>query len=77
MDTPCTCSGLTDDEESLRKLADFIHSLSNVEKIEVLPYHQLGVYKYDALGIEYPLKGVQSPADETVDWAYNILTKAI
>src|SRR5699024_4689699 len=50
--------GVTDQEEDLRQLADFIHSLSNVEKVEVLPYHRLGVYKWEELGLEYPLEGV-------------------
>ncbi|MCJ7843538.1 pyruvate formate-lyase-activating protein [Lederbergia sp. NSJ-179] len=67
--------GWTDNEEDLRKLSAFIHSLPNVEKIEILPYHQLGVYKYEALGIDYPLKNVQSPTDEKVKWAYALLTQ--
>ncbi|WP_233711223.1 pyruvate formate-lyase-activating protein [Lederbergia citrisecunda] len=68
--------GLTDDEEDLKRLGAFIRTLTNVEKVEILPYHQLGVYKYEALGIEYPLKGVETPADEKVRWAYNILTNS-
>lgn len=65
--------GYTDNEEDLRKLASFIDNLSNVKKIEILPYHQLGVYKWEELGLDYQLKGVQTPADEKVQWAYNIL----
>lgn len=66
--------GWTDDEDNLRQLSTFIHSLNNVEKIEILPYHQLGVYKYEAMGLDYKLKGVQTPSEEKVNWAYNLLT---
>ena len=65
--------GVTDQEEDLRQLADFIHSLSNVEKVEVLPYHRLGVYKWEELGLEYPLEVVPTPTDDKVKWAESIL----
>ena len=65
--------GWTDGEEGLRELAAFLRTLSNVEKIEVLPYHTLGVYKYQALGYPEPLPGVP-PADmESKVWAEKIL----
>lgn len=66
---------VTDDEEDLTKLGQFIGTLHNVEKVEVLPYHQLGVYKWEALGMEYPLKGIEPPTDEKVALAENLLTK--
>ena len=65
--------GYTDNEEDLRGLAAFIKTLSNVEKVEILPYHQLGVYKWDELGLDYQLKGVQTPEDDKVKWAQDIL----
>ena len=46
---------ITDDDEDLHELGDFIGTLKNVKKIEILPYHKLGVYKWEALGLEYPL----------------------
>ncbi len=65
--------GWTDDEASLRKLRGFLETLSNVERIEVLPYHTLGTYKYEALGLREPLPGVP-PADvEQKEWAEAIL----
>ena len=65
--------GWTDQEEGLRDLAAFLRTLSNVERIEVLPYHTLGVYKYKALGYPEPLPGVP-PADmEQKEWAEKIL----
>ena len=55
--------GLTDGEDDLRKTGEFIRSLKNVERVEVLPYHDFGVEKWRSLGFEYPLEGVP-PADE-------------
>ena len=57
---------VTDDEADLKKLRTFIDSLATVEKVEVLPYHTLGVVKYEKLGIEYPLKDVEAPSKERV-----------
>lgn len=65
--------GWTDDEASLRRLAAFLRTLSNVEKIEVLPYHTLGVYKYEVLGLPEPLPGVPPCPPEKKDWAEAIL----
>ncbi|SFD49990.1 pyruvate formate-lyase-activating protein [Clostridium uliginosum] len=52
--------GLTDGEEHLKELKAYIDNIPNVEKIELLPYHLLGVNKYESLGIKYPLEGVKS-----------------
>lgn len=65
--------GITDDEESLRRTRAFIDTLQTVEKVEVLPYHTLGINKYKQLGIEYPLEGVQAPTKERVINAKRIL----
>ena len=58
--------GLTDDPAELQQLKDFIDSLSSVEKVEILPYHTLGLFKWQNLGIEYPLEGVPVPTPEQV-----------
>ncbi|PLS15995.1 pyruvate formate-lyase 1-activating enzyme [Bacillus sp. M6-12] len=58
--------GITDDTLDLKRLGNFIQTLSNVEKVEVLPYHKLGVYKWEALGLEYPLKDMDPPFEESV-----------
>ena len=52
--------GYTDDSESLISLGRFIGTLSNVKALDVLPYHTMGEAKYQELGIEYPLKGMQA-----------------
>jgi pyruvate formate lyase activating enzyme len=68
---------ITNDENDLNELGDFIGTLKNVQKVEVLPYHKLGVYKWEQLGLEYPLKDIDPPSDEEVEKAYKILTKTV
>lgn len=63
----------TDYDEDLMALKKFIDTLSNVEKIELLPYHTMGVYKWDELGMDYPLKGIEPPSEERVENAKKIL----
>ncbi|WP_416150496.1 pyruvate formate-lyase-activating protein [Salipaludibacillus sp. HK11] len=65
--------GVSDDEKDLTDLSSFISTLENVEKIEILPYHKMGVYKWKELGIAYPLEGVESPTSEQVDRAKALL----
>lgn len=69
--------GITDKDEYLVRLRDFLSTLHNIECIEVLPYHTLGVYKYEKLGVDYPLKDVQPPAAERVANANDILQQAL
>ncbi|AEH49708.1 pyruvate formate-lyase-activating protein [Parageobacillus thermoglucosidasius] len=64
---------ITDDPNDLRRLAAFIRTLKNVKKIEILPYHKLGVYKWKALGLKYPLEGIEPPSEESVQMAQRIL----
>ena len=59
--------GYTDDTKHLQDLRAFIDTLSNVQKVEVLPYHTLGVSKYENLGITYPLAGVPTPTKKQMD----------
>lgn len=65
--------GHSDNEEDLKDLSHFIHTLTNIKKIEVLPYHKMGVYKWEALGLEYPLDAVEPPTDARVQNAIQIL----
>ncbi|AEF16126.1 pyruvate formate-lyase activating enzyme [Thermoanaerobacterium xylanolyticum LX-11] len=59
--------GITDDMEEIKKLADFVSSLKNVDRVEILPYHKMGVYKYDVLGIPYRLKGINPPDTSKIE----------
>jgi len=68
---------INDNKEDLTRLSAFISKLENVEKIDILPYHKLGVYKWETLGLEYPLAGIDPPSQESVDFATNILNQAL
>ena len=50
--------GITDDAESLYRLGYFIGGLRTLRALDVLPYHTMGITKYEQLGIDYPLKGI-------------------
>lgn len=65
--------GITDDENDLIRLKEFLQTLKAVEKIELNPYHTLGVYKWEDLGLEYPLKGVRQANTEDIESAKRIL----
>ena len=64
---------LTDDDEYLRRTQEFISSLNNVKKVEILPYHSFGAYKWEKLGIPYSLNNIQPPDKERVENARRIL----
>ena len=61
------------DEKYLERLHQFIIQLKNVERIEVLPYHTLGAYKWKELGLEYPLEGINPPTENQLQIANTIL----
>lgn len=67
---------ITDDEDDLQKMHEFISTLKTVERVEVLPYHTLGLAKWVKLGIDYPLDGVKIPTEEQVKRAEEILHTA-
>lgn len=64
---------ITDDDYYLKKLKSFINTLDNVERVEVLPYHTLGVYKWKELGLKYRLTGINPPTAERIKNAQKIL----
>ena len=64
---------LSDNDERLRETHEFLSKFKNIRRVEVLPYHTLGTYKYDLLKIEYPLKDVPAPTKERVENAEKIL----
>ena len=66
--------GVTDNDDDLHALRAFIDSLQNVKRVEVLPYHAMGTYKWEQLGIPYTLKDVSAPSEERVRNAEHILT---
>lgn len=58
--------GLTDDDAALDALVDFLRPYTVIQKIEWLPYHTMGVFKYEELGLDYPLKGVEPLSAERI-----------
>jgi pyruvate formate lyase activating enzyme len=59
-------NGFTDDIESAIKLAEFIKPMTNVEKVELLPFHQLGEHKWQAYGEASPLANLSPPSEQTM-----------
>lgn len=65
--------GITDKEEDLLALKDFLSTLKTVQKVELLPYHNLGEYKWKELGFDYQLKNVKPATAEDIKRAEEIL----
>ena len=65
--------GITDDENDLNSLKEFINSLSNVKKVELLPYHDMGKFKWQEYGEEYELQDTPIPTIEQIKKAKSIL----
>ena len=59
--------GVSDDLEDIAKTAGFAGGLGNVERVDVLPFHQMGKYKWKQLGLEYTLQDVAPPSQELVE----------
>jgi pyruvate formate lyase activating enzyme len=68
--------GLTDVPEEMAQLADYAASLGIVERVEVLPFHQMGRYKWERLGLEYTLAETEPPTAETLSDAVGIFRSA-
>jgi pyruvate formate lyase activating enzyme len=60
-------AGLTDNPEEIAQIADFIANLGNVERVDVLPFHQMGAFKWKQLGIEYTLQNAEPPSTGIID----------
>ena len=65
--------GWSDDDKSTHMLGKFTQNMTNIEKIELLPYHELGKHKWIAMGEEYGLEGVKPPTKEIMDRVKSIL----
>ncbi|WBA09390.1 pyruvate formate lyase 1-activating protein [Salinivibrio kushneri] len=65
--------GYTDDDDSAHRLGQFIQDMDNIEKVELLPYHQLGAHKWEALGHDYELQDVSPPSKEVMDRVKEII----
>lgn len=67
--------GITDNEKSLKELGKFLAKLNNIKALDVLPYHDMAVSKYENLKINYPLKGVPSLTKGEAIKARNLIIK--
>ncbi|WP_130834578.1 pyruvate formate lyase 1-activating protein [[Erwinia] mediterraneensis] len=65
--------GYTDDDDSAHRLGEFTRDMANIEKIELLPYHELGKHKWIAMGETYALEGVKPPGKATMERIKTIL----
>ena len=65
--------GYTDDEQDLMRLKKFIKSLKTVEKVQILPYHSMGKFKWEKLDVKYELENVRDANSDDVDRAKKIL----
>ena len=65
--------GYTDKEEDLIKLREFINSLKTLKKVEILPYHNLGKFKWDNMNVQYEFENVKVPTNEEIKKAKEIL----
>ena len=64
---------ISDSIEDLKKLRSFLDTLSNVIKIEVLPYHTKGILKWKQMGLVYPIPEIKEPDQAMIDLAEQIL----
>ena len=69
--------GITDTEEQLTALGKIVASVKNLDKVEILPYHELGRVKYEKLGIDYPLEGTRALTDSDAKRATETVLSAI
>ena len=67
--------GINDSEEYILKLKEYIKSFNNVQKVELLPYHTMGIEKYKKLNIEYPLKNIEAMNKEKCKELEELLNK--
>ena len=67
--------GYTDNFDDIRKLAEYLRPFKNVKKVEVLPFHKMGEYKWETMNMPYELKDVEPPDVNTLNKAKEILVK--
>lgn len=67
--------GYTDTPESVRALGAFIKDMKNIERVELLPYHEMGVHKWYAMGESYPFENIKPPTKERMDLLKSILAE--
>lgn len=69
--------GYTDNEEHLHQLGQFLQPMNNIQKLEIQPYHKLGIHKYESLGWKYELEGVEQNTPEQLKRANDIFKQYV
>jgi pyruvate formate lyase activating enzyme len=64
--------GYSNAEEDIRSLGEHFKDYQMIQRIEILPYHTLGVHKYEAMGKEYKLQGVKENTPAQLDAAHDL-----
>jgi pyruvate formate lyase activating enzyme len=64
--------GLTDDMADIARTAEFVAGLGNTERVDVLPFHQMGRFKWNALGLDYKLPDTEAPSMDWVERAVQV-----
>lgn len=67
--------GITDSEENLSQIGELAASLNNIDRLEILPYHTMGVHKWENMGLDYELKDVRDADTDDVARAAEIIEK--
>ncbi len=67
--------GITDHKEDIEHLAEFLSSLDNIERIDILPFHKMGEFKWEQIGKNYELADVSEPTSEALKEAQEIFRK--
>ena len=67
--------GITDSEENLSQIGELAASLNNIDRLEILPYHTMGVHKWENMGLDYELKDVRDADADDVARAAEIIEK--
>ncbi|MFV0381493.1 MAG: pyruvate formate-lyase-activating protein [Breznakia sp.] len=65
--------GISDEEKDIVKLKTYLDSFSNITRVEVLPYHTMGISKYEQMNMKYPLSDVQSPTKDELEKVKTLL----
>lgn len=68
--------GITDDKTDIKNLADYLRPMKNIEKIQILPFHKMGEYKWKELEFPYELANVEPPSIESIQQTSEIFQQA-
>ncbi|NLL04785.1 MAG: pyruvate formate lyase-activating protein [Clostridiaceae bacterium] len=67
--------GLTDDEEAIKRMAEYLSGFSVIKKIEILPFHKMGEFKWEQLGLQYALGSTREPTKDSINRVRNIFER--